>query len=51
MLNKAKKKANKQRLKIEFKKADITEYKPKKKFDIIMSMLVLDHIKNLKKTP
>jgi ubiquinone biosynthesis O-methyltransferase len=49
MLKIAKEKAKKSKLKINFKKQDITEYKPDKKFDLIISMLVLDHIKNLKK--
>jgi 2-polyprenyl-3-methyl-5-hydroxy-6-metoxy-1,4-benzoquinol methylase len=46
MLIKAKKKAGK-KLNIDFVKQDITKYKPKKKFDLIISMLVQDHIKNL----
>ena len=48
MLKRAKEKAKKAKLVIDFKKQDITKYKPKKKFDLIISMLVLDHIKNLK---
>ncbi len=49
MLKLAKEKANKNKLKINFKKQDITKYKPDKKFDLIISMLVLDHIKDLRK--
>ena len=48
MLKRAKLKVNK-KLKIEFKKKNIIKYNPRKKFDLIISMLVLDHIKNLKK--
>jgi ubiquinone biosynthesis O-methyltransferase len=49
MLEIAKKKAKKEKLNIEFKQADITKYTPDKKFDLIISMLVLDHIKDLRK--
>jgi len=49
MLNEAKKKAKKAKVKIDVKRKDITKYKPDKKFDIIISALVLDHIRNLKK--
>lgn len=49
MLNIAKDKAKKAKVKIDFSQQDITNYKPKKKFDLIISMLVLDHIKNLRK--
>jgi 2-polyprenyl-3-methyl-5-hydroxy-6-metoxy-1,4-benzoquinol methylase len=47
MLNKAKKKAKKNKVKVDFIKQDITKYIPKNKFDLIISMLVLDHIENL----
>lgn len=50
MLNKAKKKAKKEKVKIDFSKQDITKYKPYKKYDLIISMLVQDHIKDLKKS-
>lgn len=49
MIDIAKKKAIKEKLKIDFTQRDITKYNPKKKFDKIISMLVLDHIKDLKK--
>lgn len=49
MIKKAKEKSKKIKNKIKFEKSDIQNYKPKKKFDIIISMLVLDHIKDLKK--
>ena len=49
MIEIAKKKAKKSRLNINFKQGDITKYNPDKKFDKILSMLVLDHIKDLKK--
>ena len=49
MLKRAKEKAKKDKLDIRFEKTDITKYKPKRKFDLIISMLVLDHIKNLKR--
>jgi 2-polyprenyl-3-methyl-5-hydroxy-6-metoxy-1,4-benzoquinol methylase len=49
MLKKAKIKANNQKVKIDFSKQDISKYSTNKKFDLIISMLVLDHIKNLKK--
>jgi ubiquinone biosynthesis O-methyltransferase len=48
MLDIAKKKAKEEKLNIEFKQGDITKYASDKKFDLIISMLVLDHIKNLK---
>ena len=48
MLNVANKKSRKEKLKINFSQEDITKYSSKKKFDLIISMLVLDHIKNLK---
>jgi 2-polyprenyl-3-methyl-5-hydroxy-6-metoxy-1,4-benzoquinol methylase len=50
MLEIASKKAKKEKLSIDFKQEDITGYKPNKKFDLIISMLVLDHIKDLKKS-
>ncbi len=49
MLEKAKEKAEKRKVKIDFQLSDITKFKSNKKFDIIISMLVLDHIKNLSK--
>ncbi|MFA5176190.1 MAG: methyltransferase domain-containing protein [Candidatus Nanoarchaeia archaeon] len=49
MINLAKKKAKKSRLNIDFSIQDLTKYYPKKKFDLIISMLVLDHIKKLEK--
>ena len=48
MLEIARKKAKKEKLNIEFKQGDITKYNPDKKFDLIISMLVLDHIKDLR---
>ena len=47
MIKRAKDKAKKARLDIDFEKADITKYSSKKKFDLIISMLVQDHIQNL----
>jgi malonyl-CoA O-methyltransferase len=49
MLNQARKKAKKLKVKIDFYQEEITKYKPNKKFDLIISMLVLDHIKDLNK--
>jgi 2-polyprenyl-3-methyl-5-hydroxy-6-metoxy-1,4-benzoquinol methylase len=49
MLNLAKLKAKKSKVKIDFRKGDITEFHCGKKFDVIISMLVLDHIKDLEK--
>lgn len=49
MLRRAREKARKARVQIDFKKENITEYKSEKKFDLIISMLVLDHIKDLRK--
>jgi malonyl-CoA O-methyltransferase len=49
MLDLAKKKSKSKKLKIKFTQQDIQKYKPNRKFDIIISMLVLDHIKNLNK--
>ncbi|MBU4086488.1 MAG: methyltransferase domain-containing protein [Nanoarchaeota archaeon] len=49
MLNKAIEKAGNENLKIEFINSDVIKFKPRKKYDIILSMLVHDHIKNLKK--
>lgn len=49
MLKNAKKKAKQENLDIEFSVQDITKYKPRKKFDKIISMLVFDHIKDLNK--
>jgi len=48
MLKIAKNKAKKQKVKINFKQGDIVKYKPKQKYDIILSMLVQDHIKDIK---
>ena len=47
MLNLARKKAREARVKIDFFKSDVTKYSPKKKYDVILSMLVHDHVKNL----
>ncbi len=51
MLNLAKEKAKKSKVtkNIVFKRGDITKFKPKKQYEVIISMLVLDHIKDLKK--
>jgi 2-polyprenyl-3-methyl-5-hydroxy-6-metoxy-1,4-benzoquinol methylase len=49
MLDLAGKKAEKAGLKIEFINQDITKFKSNKKFDVIISMLVQDQIKDLKK--
>lgn len=49
MLKKAKIKAKETGVKVELINADITKYSPKKKFDIVLSMLVQDHIKNIDK--
>lgn len=50
MLKIAKQKAKKAKVKIKFKEADITKYTSDEKFDLIISMLVQDHIKDLKKS-
>jgi len=47
MIKEAKKKAKK--LPIDFMNVDLLKYSPKKKFDLIISMLVLDHIQKLEK--
>jgi len=49
MLKVARKKAKESKVKINFKEGDITKFKSKNKFDVIISMLVQDHIKDLKK--
>lgn len=49
MLEKAKQKARKARVKIDFVKSDVTKFKISRKFDVILSMLVQDHIKDLNK--
>lgn len=49
MIKLAKKKAKKEKLNINFKNINLTKFKPDKEFDLIISMLVLDHIKNLEK--
>jgi len=51
MIRRAKEKSKEESVNdnIKFKQTDITKYEPKKKFNLIISMLVLDHIKNLKK--
>ncbi len=49
MLDLARKKAQTEKLKVDFYKIDFSKFKSKKKFDLIISMLVLDHIENLKK--
>lgn len=49
MLNNAKKKAKKKGVKIDFEEGDVTKFKSTKKFDVIISMLVQDHIKDLNK--
>ncbi len=49
MLEIAKKKAKITGVKIEFIQKEVTKYKPKKKFDVILSMLVHDHVKELDK--
>jgi malonyl-CoA O-methyltransferase len=48
MLKIAKQKAIKNKVNISFIKQDITKYAAKDRFDVIVSMLVQDHIKNLK---
>ena len=48
MLREAKKKAKEKKVKLDFKEADITMVKLKEKYDVILSILVQDHIKNLK---
>jgi 2-polyprenyl-3-methyl-5-hydroxy-6-metoxy-1,4-benzoquinol methylase len=52
MLKRAKQKAKIAKVidKINFKQGDITNYAPEKKFDFIISMLVQDHIKDIRKT-
>lgn len=47
MLNKARENAKKQKVKLELIQGDITKLKTNKKFDLILSMLVQDHIKDL----
>lgn len=47
MLKIAEKKAKKEKLDIEFKHVDVLRYKPYRKFNLIISMLVLDHIQKL----
>jgi len=49
MLRVAIRKAKKDGVEIKTIKQDITQYKPDKQFDIIISMLVLDHIEKLEK--
>jgi len=49
MLKRAREKAKKSNLDVTFKKFDISKYKSDKKFDLIISMLVLEHVKNLEK--
>jgi 2-polyprenyl-3-methyl-5-hydroxy-6-metoxy-1,4-benzoquinol methylase len=49
MLKIAREKAKKEKVNATFLKEDITKYSPKKKFDVIISMLVQDHIADLKK--
>ncbi|MAE49774.1 hypothetical protein CMI48_03015 [Candidatus Pacearchaeota archaeon] len=49
MLNEAKKKAKKEKVEIDFSLQDITKYESLQTFDLIISMLVLDHIKSLRK--
>ena len=49
MLREAKKKAKKSKVKINFKEGDVTNFRSKEKFDLIISMLVQDHIKDLSK--
>jgi len=50
MLKIAKQKSRKAKVKINFSRQNIVEYKPKKKYDLIISMLVQDHVKKLKKS-
>jgi len=47
MIKEAKKKTK--RLAIDFQNIDLLKYSPKRKFDVIISMLVLDHIQKLEK--
>lgn len=49
MMKIAIKKAKQKKAKIDFQIADIMKYNPAKKFDLIISMLVFDHIENLEK--
>ena len=49
MLSEAKKKAKKAKVDIKVKRQDITKFKPDKKYDLIILMLVLDHIQKLEK--
>jgi len=52
MIRRAKEKAKQEKVleKIKFKQSDLLKYVPEKKFDLIISMLVQDHIKNLTKS-
>jgi ubiquinone/menaquinone biosynthesis C-methylase UbiE len=47
MLEIAREKAMKAKVEVKFEKSDVTKYKPKNSADIILSMLVHDHVKNL----
>ncbi len=50
MLNIAKDKAKNKNLEINFINTSFKKFKSKEKFDIILAMLVFDHVKNLKET-
>jgi 2-polyprenyl-3-methyl-5-hydroxy-6-metoxy-1,4-benzoquinol methylase len=49
MLGVARKKAEEAKVRIDFIKAEVTKYRPTRKFDVILSMLVHDHVKDLAK--